>query len=242
MTPCFEDCLFDTTGDAVALRHYMEGRAALFAEKITHLESHRTVTVLDAGGKSQALAYGLAMLGYDVYSAAEGVDDLRLQAALDGRMRTQIRPITAKHDTRYDVIIAGDDLIADYLTEADLQHAIHGFAAQLDTGGHLLISVRQYDQLLRTRPASAAPLVFEAEQGRCALFRLWHWIGSDCRYQQEQYLIRQNDPACNVVHRRSLHRAWRRAEINLVLLQAGFDAIQYQTDEHSEMLICARRF
>jgi len=242
MTPCFEDCLFDAAGDAIAPQRYMEARAALFAEKITRLELHRTLSVLDAGGKSQALAHGLAMLGYEVYSAAEGIDDPRLRAALAGRVRTQIRPITAKQDAHYDVIIAGDDVIADYLTEADLQHAIHGFAAQLDTGGLLLISVRQYDQLLRTRPTSAAPLVFETQQGRCALFRLWHWVGSDCRYQQEQYLIRQNDPTCNVVHRRSVHRAWRRAEINLVLLQAGFDAIQYQTDEHSEMLICARKF
>lgn len=233
-----DQCLFDLVDESEDLRHYFEGQAEVFAECIRKRSPARAIRVLDIAGKSNGLPLGLSLYGYEVYSTCE---IHQIPENIASRLRTPIKPYLANDSEKFDVVVAANNALADHTTEAELQQTLRSAAKRLNDEGLLLLTMRYYDQLLRTRPGCDKPCVLSTANGRCIHLVTWQWMAGNCLYTQDHYLIQHQGDQCMVTHFATTQRAWRRAEIDLALSQAGFRGIQYQSIDENQMLICASK-
>jgi len=89
----------------------------------------------------------------------------------------------------FDGVVCADNSLPRLLTAADVRMALTGIARVLRDDGVLLRTVRPYDELRRTRPASTPPQVTDTPAGRVVSFQLWHWHEDGERYDLEHFQL-----------------------------------------------------
>ena len=126
---------------------------------------------------------------------------------------------------RFDVVVAADNSIAHLLTEPDLRAALRAMRRVLRDGGLLLLTLRDYAELRRTRPESTAPRVSYDSTGRSITFQLWHWHDDGEHYDQEHFQLVPDGDGWQVRVRRAASWALSLEQVGEAAAEAGFTGL-----------------
>jgi glycine/sarcosine N-methyltransferase len=197
-------------------------------------------TILDCACGIGTQAIGLARLGHRVHAtdlspaavARAGREAHRAGVSLSAGI-ADMRELTQQVSGTFDVVLACDNALPHLLTDDDLHLAAAGIMSKLRSGGLFLASIRDYDQLVQTCPASELPRVFDGPEGRRITFQLWDWEPDGRLYQVHQFLMRQAGDEWRTEHLEASYRALLRADLDVALGSAGFERIQWHAPEAS---------
>jgi len=190
--------------------------------------------VLDCSCGIGTQAIGLALAGHRVVGS-----DLSpvaaTRAAAEAAARGARLP-TAAADMRrlpfasdvFDVVVCADNSVAHLLTAPDVTASLTGMRRVLRDGGLLVLTVRDYDEIRRTRPGATPPQVSENADGRVITFQLWHWHEDGERYDQEYFQLVPGDPDDWAVRvRRTTSWALTRSQLTEFVTAAGFVDVRW---------------
>jgi SAM-dependent methyltransferase len=210
------------------------------------------LSVLDASCGIGTQAIGLAQLGYRVHGtdlSPPAVERARREAAALCVTATfgvaDMRALETEVDGAFDVVLSADNAVAHLPTEDDLALAARAMRAKLRDGGLLLVTVRAYDALLREKPRTSTPAVFDRPEGRRVVFHVFDWEPEGNAYRTNLFILRETGGGWATLHWAARFRAWRRAELDHALAGAGFGEARWWTPEESgffQPLVTARRF
>ncbi|MFF5497318.1 class I SAM-dependent methyltransferase [Streptomyces aquilus] len=193
--------------------------------------------VLDCSCGIGTQAIGLARAGYDVVGS-----DLSPRAAARATAEAAARGIglpTAAADMRrlpfapsvFDVVVSADNSLAHLLCAQDVAAALGDMRRVLRDGGLLVLTVRDYDELRRTRPTSTPPQVTETPDGRVITFQLWHWHEDGERYDLEHFQLIPAGDGWTVRRRTATSWALPRAQLTRLLTEAGCTDVTWHAPE-----------
>ena len=125
----------------------------------------------------------------------------------------------------FDAILIADNAVA-HLSSVDIPQSVLSAKRQLRPGGILLITVRDYDRLVRERPTFHGP-AFYAEDGRRRLVhQVWDWT-AEREYTGHLYITCETPGGWVSHHFASRFHAVSRAELSSSLAESGFSAIRW---------------
>ena len=197
----------------------------------------QTARVLDCACGIGTQAIGLAALGYSVTASDVSAGELaeaQERAARRGVSvafrQADFRALSEAFSDRFDIVIAMDNALPHMLCRAELEKAVKSIAGQLDDGGLLVASIRDYDRLLEVKPPCSAPYVYKTPKGQRVLFQTWDWVGENYRFIQ--YVIRDED-SMQVSRFESEYRATKREEITELLHKYGCASVVWRMPEQT---------
>ena len=130
---------------------------------------------------------------------------------------------------RFDFFGSFDNALP-HLSAEQLKDAAKSFARVLRSGGTFIASVRDYDALIRERPAFQGPSFFGAPGERRIVHQIWDWRAED-RYDVHLHITVEKDRGWESLHFASEYRCLLRAEIDQALTSAGFAEIEWLRPE-----------
>jgi glycine/sarcosine N-methyltransferase len=136
-----------------------------------------------------------------------------------------MRTLSTVPEAGFDAVLIADNALPHLLTQSDLDYAVGRIAAKLKDSGILLATIRDYDQLISTRPTMLGPTFYEQEGRRRFVHQVWRWEGE--QYELHLYLTLQMQSEWMVKYFVSRYRALQRRDLNLALQSAGFTDIQW---------------
>jgi SAM-dependent methyltransferase len=185
-------------------------------------------------------AIGLAQLGYEVHAtdlSSKAIDRAQVEAAKAGVTIqfgvADLRSLKTQVEGIFDVVLSCDNALPHLLTNADLDLAFQHIRAKLKPKGLFLASLRDYDELIQSRPRSSLPQVVEGAEGRHIIFQVWDWAADGQSYQLHLFLLRQVGSSWQTVERVTRYRALLREELTERLRQAGFGEVHWYLPEQS---------
>jgi SAM-dependent methyltransferase len=199
--------------------------------------------VLDCSCGIGTQAIGLALRGYRVV----GTDASAAEIARAGEEASRLgvdctfavadfRDLSAV-DGSFDAVISCDNAVPHLLAPADVVRALEQMRSKLRDGGLLVITMRDFDEALRDRPA-VAPTV---RVGNRVLVRLHEW--EDDEYTVRYVVLSDRDDTWDVVEHRTRYRAVTRAELEHAAAQSGFASATWSERSivGSQLTFVARR-
>lgn len=193
------------------------------------------VRVLDCscGIGTQAIGLageGFAVTGSDLSEAS--IARARREAARRGAAVTfsvaDFRDLAAVSD-RFDVVLSADNALPHLLEDADLQQALAAMRSQLEPGGLLLVTLRDYDHALLERAPAAAPILI-AGPPRRVVVRLHDWDAPPSPLYTVRFLVcTEHDGEWSVTHHSARYRAITRARFGAFVESAGFNSVAWRT-------------
>jgi SAM-dependent methyltransferase len=212
----------------------MARQANALAPILTKLNAKR---VLDCacgiGTQSLGLArQGFQMTGTDISAAA--IERARREAATRGlQVEFNTANILELPPAQYDAVICMDNALPHFETQAELIQAATRIRQCLKPGGHFIASIRDYDELIRTRPTIQGPSFYPNR----IVHQVWDWQ-DDRRYILHLYLTLNTE--CH--HYTTTYRALLRAELDEALETAGFANPEWRmpaaTGYYQPIVIC----
>ncbi|MEV7069645.1 class I SAM-dependent methyltransferase [Streptomyces sp. NPDC093990] len=190
--------------------------------------------VLDCSCGIGTQAIGLALAGHRVVGS--DISPVAVTRAAAEAAARGARLPTAAADMRrlpfapsvFDVVVCADNSVAHLLTAPDVAAALADMRRVLRDGGLLLLTLRDYDEIRRTRPGAAPPQVSEGPDGRVITFQLWHWHPDGERYDQEYFqLLPGGGDGWTVRVRRTTSWALTRARLTEFVTAAGFTDVRW---------------
>jgi hypothetical protein len=97
----------------------------------------------------------------------------------------------------------------------------------------LIVSTRDYDALVKERPAGTIPRVFPDEQGRRVVFQLWDWDADGQTYELELFLLRERGEGWEVRSYVTRYRALLREDLTDTLEDVGFIGVRWHMSEQT---------
>jgi 2-polyprenyl-3-methyl-5-hydroxy-6-metoxy-1,4-benzoquinol methylase len=190
--------------------------------------------VLDCACGIGTQAIGLAQQGFQVTGS-----DISSAAIARARAETAARGLKTSYYVAdmldlapvaggdFDAVICMDNSLP-YLTEEEqLFRAATEFRRKLRPGGVLLVSIRDYDDLLTVKPTIQEPYFFTDENdNRRIVFQIWDWQ-DERKYVFHLYITRQQGSDWQTFHSSGLYRAVRREELSSVFQEAGFRNVRW---------------
>ncbi|MBQ2714627.1 MAG: class I SAM-dependent methyltransferase [Clostridia bacterium] len=197
----------------------------------------RSAKVLDCACGIGTQSIGLAKLGYSV--VASDISERELEQG-KSRAKEQNLDISFTHadfceldksfGEQFDAVICMDNALPHMLTTKDLEKAIKSIVGQISPNGIFLGSIRDYDELILSKPTYSPPYIHECDKGRRVAFQIWSWSGDI--YQFTQYLI-EDEAELKVNKFDCKYRAIRRAELTGLLLKHGCREVEWKFPEET---------
>jgi SAM-dependent methyltransferase len=207
-------------------------QAAVLGPIIESAAGPGPLSILDCACGIGTQAIGLALRGHAVTgsdASAGAVARARREAAKRGLRIdfhvVDMRELAGIADEAFDAAIAADNALPHLLNQAELAKALECIGAKLRKGGVFLATVRDYDQLLESRPVFQPPQFFSHKGLRRFVHQVWDWDGNE--YTFHLYLTLEAAEGWAVHHYASRYRALRRAELTGALVNAGFVEIRW---------------
>jgi SAM-dependent methyltransferase len=198
----------------------------------------RPLAVLDCCCGIGTQAIGLALLGHRVHAtdlSPAAVERAAREAAAFGVSITfgvaDVRTLAEQVAGVFDAVIACDNSLPHLLADDDLRRAVAGMAARLHPGGVVLATTRDYDSLVRERPA-ATPVRVISGPPRRVTFQLWDWAADGRTYRVHQFILKE-EGGWGMAHHAGQYRALRRDELTDALVRAGLEEVRWHTPEES---------
>ncbi len=144
----------------------------------------------------------------------------------------------------FDAVVCADNALPHLLTAQDVTAALRGMRRVLREDGLLILTVRAYDEIRRTRPASAPPQVTQTSDGRAITFQLWHWHEDGERYDLEHFQLVPAGSTWTVRVRRTTYWAMTGRQLTDLVSEAGFTHLTWHTPTTSgyyQPVLTARR-
>jgi glycine/sarcosine N-methyltransferase len=196
--------------------------------------------ILDCACGIGTQAIGLAQLDYDVTGtdiSRRSVDRAAREATLLGAKSATFAEADMRHlgdalSATFDAVIACDNSLPHLLTDADLAQACRSIRSKLQLGGLFMASIRDYDQLLQTRPEfEGHRFLDDPEYGKRIIFQRWQWRTDKPLYEISLFILREADGRWITHCYTSQYRALTRAELTDALTASGFESVQWHTPE-----------
>ncbi|REE87452.1 methyltransferase family protein [Paenibacillus taihuensis] len=125
----------------------------------------------------------------------------------------------------YDVVLTADNAVPHLLTDEDLVAAASSMYEKVKDGGLLLLTIRDYDELLKEKPRATEPRVFD--QGKRIVFQVWDWADDARTYQTNHFIVQEMNGQWVTKHNRTRYRALLREELQQILRSVGFVDIEW---------------
>lgn len=210
----------------------------------------RTCAILDCSCGIGTQAIGLALHGHAVHAtdlSARSIDRARQEARTFGVEInfdvTDLRNLADAVPGTFDVVLSCDNSLPHLLTDDDLRSAIGQMRQKVRPGGLIVIGLRNYDALVRTRPQTTSPLVRDRPDGRTVIFQLWDWADDGRTYDLSLFVLQQHGEPWQVKCHTTRYRALLRAELDELLASAAFTGIVWHEPDstgHHQPLVTAR--
>ncbi|QHT62863.1 class I SAM-dependent methyltransferase [Paenibacillus lycopersici] len=142
----------------------------------------------------------------------------------------------------YDVVLSADNAVPHLLTDEDLSAAVSSMYAKVNNDGMLLVTIRDYDELLKEKPRATEPRVFE--KGKRIVFQVWDWADDAKTYQTNHFIVQEVNGQWITKHNKTSYRALVRDEFNHMLSTAGFVDIEWAMPSESgyyQPIVTARK-
>jgi SAM-dependent methyltransferase len=197
------------------------------------------IKILDCSCGIGTQAIGLALQGYEVRAtdlSSKAVARAELEAARLGAVVSfgvaDFRHLE-KVPGRYHAVISCDNSLPHLLTESDLILAFESIRSKAEPNGIVLFSIRDYDTILETKPTGMLPRTFEDRIGKRIYFQTWDWSDRSPVYKVNLFILREIDSGWDTKSFVTTYRAWRRDEISMLMIGAGFDRAKWLFPQES---------
>ena len=208
-------------------------QAAILGPLIESACGKSRARILDAACGIGTQAIGLALRGH----AVTGSD---LSAAAVARARVEarsrnlavpfypadVRDLSAVPGGPFDAVLIADNAFAHLLSEDDLHQAAASAARKLAHDGILLATIRDYDHLVRERPAFQGPAFYLDAGRRRIVHQVWDWTG-ERHYTMHLYITCETAAGWETVHFTAVFHAVPRAMLTAALEQAGLHDVRW---------------
>lgn len=158
----------------------------------------------------------------------------RLRAQENGVLlrleRADFCALSETFSEKFDVVIALDNALPHMLTAEDLEMAVNSIVNQLVPGGIFIASIRDYDTLLKDKPAYSPPYIHKTDKGQRVSFQTWGWEGEN--YRLTQYII-EDENTLQTSRFVCEYRATRREELTKLLLASGCREVIWKFPEET---------
>ncbi|MGB1285523.1 MAG: class I SAM-dependent methyltransferase [Aggregatilineales bacterium] len=185
----------------------VSNQANIIGDMLRKFSIKPPATILDCTCGIGTQAIGLATIGYTVHGTDLSSEAIALAKQYKDEFETPITPTFAVADLldspglqRYDAVIAMDNAIAHFMTDTDLTQAFANMYAQLNPDGLLILSLRDYDAIIKNPPRSTAPSVIDTPSGRRIVYQAWDVAANKTSYDAHLFITEQQG---NTWHTRS---------------------------------------
>jgi SAM-dependent methyltransferase len=195
--------------------------------------------VLDCSCGIGTQAIGLAGRGYSVHGtdvSPVAVERAQREAARLGvPLTTGVADLCALDavEGSFDVVLSCDNAVPHLLGDDDLRRAAHGMWSKLREGGLLVVSIRDYDDLIAQKPRAELPRVFDRPEGRQIAFQVWDWAENAPTYTLHQFIVGETDGAWQTHHEATVYRALLRSELAEIVRGVGFHEVGWHPTEQT---------
>ena len=177
-------------------------------------------------------AIGLAALGYKV-SGSDLSRTAICRASSEAARRglaiefelSDMTTLMEYSSGSFDVLGAFDNALP-HLSTDQVTAAASSFSRVLRRKGLFIASIRDYDNLIQTRPEFQGPSFFGTPGSRRILHQVWNWVTEDS-YDVHLYLTLQRDERWESLHFFSRYRCLLRADLTAALHVAGFTNVEW---------------
>jgi glycine/sarcosine N-methyltransferase len=187
-----------------------------------------TVKVLDCACGIGTQALGLANLGFQVTAcdmSPAAVERTRMEAEKRGlsirALVADMLDLTEVPDGEFDAVICMDNALPHFESEEQLLQTAIQMRRKLRSDGLFMASIRDYDSLVREKPAVQGPNFYSDEEGRRIVHQVWDWL-DDRRYTFHLYITREIQDGWESQHYVSNYRSIMRNELSEILARSGF--------------------
>jgi SAM-dependent methyltransferase len=192
--------------------------------------------VLDCACGIGTQAIGLALRGYRVHGtdlSAEPVARARREAERLGAEVSfglaDFRDLSGVPGT-YDAVICCDNALPHLLETDDVVRALREMRAKLRPGGVLVVTLRDFDEALESRPA-LRPTVLDPGPPRRVLVRMHDWDDERPEYVVRYVILTETNTGWSARELSMRYRAYTSAETEAAARAAGFDEVEWVSDE-----------
>ncbi len=208
----------------------------------------KSAGVLDCACGIGTQAIGLGALGYEVTGSDLSVPELeeaKMRAAQNGVnipfVQANFCALEDVFSETFDIVIAMDNALPHMLTSGDLEAAVASIIGRVKDNGIFVASIRDYDEMLKLKPAYSPPYIHQTEKGQRVSFQTWHWDGEN--YRLVQYIIEDED-ALQIGKFECEYRATHREELTKLLFASGCRKVDWLFPEDTgfyQPIVVARK-
>jgi glycine/sarcosine N-methyltransferase len=206
--------------------------------------------ILDAACGIGTQSLPLAALGYAVEASdisPAAITRARKECAARGLGCTfridDMRTLATAPPSRYAAVLAMDNALPHLESNEEIIAALVAMRTRLLPAGRLIISIRDYEHLLKERPSCTPPRFYGDGERRRIVFQIWDWI-DERRYRVHQYITRAVSQGWITHHFEGSYRAVTTEEIAQLARRAGFHLVEILAPQQSNFyqpIIVARR-
>ena len=210
-------------------------------DKLIRANTSGAESVLDCACGIGTQAIGLALRDYHVRAtdiSPAAVRRARSEAKTFGVKiffgDADFRDLARAVEGTFDVVLACDNSIAHLLSDGDLTLATASMREKLNPGGLLILSIRDYDALVRDKPHTMPQNVLDTPDGRRISFQVWDWAEDGRSYTLSHFILKQSSDARWTTHVSTTQlRALQRSELTAILERTGYVDVQWHMPEES---------
>ena len=196
--------------------------------------------ILDVSCGIGTQSIGLAALGHEVVGtdiSPKAVGRARQEAERAGvHVRfavCDLRSLEAVVRDKFDVVISCDNSLPHLTSEEDLRVGLGSMVGRLVEGGLLLVTTRDYDQILADRPTVTSPSVSGTPGERRLVFQIWNWQPDGRTYRFEHVMGREGERGWEFKVRTAVYRAVRRHELTALFEEQGLASVEWRMPEET---------
>ena len=196
-----------------------------------------SASVLDCACGIGTQSIGLASLGYAVIGSDISDAELAEAAKRTAENKVSVRfehadfcALEATFSETFDIIICMDNALPHMLSRDALDAAIRSITGRVREGGIFVASIRDYDELLQTKPPYSPPYIHKTPKGQRVCFQTWDW--EEDRYRLIQYILDDGEKL-QAGKFECEYRATCRAEITELLMDHGCTEVKWLFPEET---------
>ena len=195
--------------------------------------------ILDCACGIGTQTLGLAKLGYHIYGSDISRKEIE-RARIEAEARkikvdffeADFRMLSDVFDKTFRVVLAMDNALPHLIEHQELIEALSSIHSRIEPDGLFIASIRDYDEILRTKPLSPSPYIIKTSLGRRIAFQLWEWHNDV--YDFSQYIITDESDMLETLKFQCKYRAITRSELTDALSSVGFKKVEWIMPDKSK--------
>jgi glycine/sarcosine N-methyltransferase len=190
-------------------------------------------TLLDCSCGIGTQAIGLAQTGYTV--TASDLSPLAVKRAEEEALKRNVSihfkiadflKLDSEIEDTFDVLISCDNSLPHLLSDTELELAAKNILSKIRPGGLFIATIRDYDEILKSKPISTYPIVADNDDTKTYTFQTWEWLENNI-YTLNHYVIKGAPDNFTTGLRKVQYRAYQRNEMDAIFKHEGFTGIKW---------------